>query len=671
MRTYWTAHGLAARGHDVHVITNALEVQPPYRMLMQQEDWERCEGTYNAGSVRVHWTDPVDRSQSYIPMASPFISKLSSITARVHRERHLNVILSHYLEPYGVAGYLASQMTGVPHVVRMAGSDAGRLWHHPQLEELYDHVLRSAETVIAARTVAERAILRGVEPIRIVPGGDFIVPEDVFSPNGPLLDLARLRRDAEADPDSRELVWGTFSGNRPYFGIYGKLGESKGSFALLEALYRLKLAGHDIGLVALAHGPADVEKRFRTLARRLGLSDRILQLPFLAHWRVPEFIRSCLAVCCLEQNFPINFHSPIVPREVLLCGGCLVAATEIIRKIPEYESLPHGYGCIAIPDVNDVATLTQTLASITVDPAPIGAMGKRGRRFTRAMQDKTPFPQQLESVLQGAAERRPPPSVRVASPTMAGSSQDRDRFPLTRLAAGAYGCPVSCATDGSSFDLMQARKTLKTVEMAEIKMTALPRASFAAAIRVEIAIAEAEDEAAGDNSTENSDGLFRLQIQRWALDDGAINGLFPYRNPSTRLVSFDFDVSAFHTVQTAADFPAEVPGRPSHLVVFGSSACCRPPVHIDSRTAAILRQINGNSTVADVIKQFIGTECSETAGKEQAWIENLFKLGLIWLREARPGDTKGMAGQPFFNERSASQPARRRKTQPHRILPAV
>ena len=113
---------------------------------------------YGTGSVTVHWTDPVDRSQSYIPMASPFVSKLAAIAARVHSECPFDVIYSHYLEPYGVAGHLAAQMIGVPHVVRMAGSDAGRLWHHPQFEALYDHVLRSAEVVIAAGPVAERAI---------------------------------------------------------------------------------------------------------------------------------------------------------------------------------------------------------------------------------------------------------------------------------------------------------------------------------------------------------------------------------------------------------------------------------------------------------------------------------------------------------------------------------
>ena len=46
-----------------------------------------------------------------------------------------------------------------------------------------------------------------------------------------------------------------------------------------------------------------------------------MQLPFLPHWRVPEFLRGCLAVCCLEQGFQITFHTPIIPREVLFISS--------------------------------------------------------------------------------------------------------------------------------------------------------------------------------------------------------------------------------------------------------------------------------------------------------------------------------------------------------------
>ena len=57
------------------------------------QDWRAARhGTAPARST-VHWTDPVDRSQSYIPMASPFVSKLAAIAAQRARRapvrRHL------------------------------------------------------------------------------------------------------------------------------------------------------------------------------------------------------------------------------------------------------------------------------------------------------------------------------------------------------------------------------------------------------------------------------------------------------------------------------------------------------------------------------------------------------------------------------------------------------
>src|SRR5262249_6194479 len=225
MRTYWHVHGLAALGHEVHVVTNAKEAVSPFRMYMRPEDWARCQASYGAGSVTVHWTDPVDRSQSYIPMASPFVTKLAGTAAGVHAKAAFDVVCSHYLEPYGVAGHLAAEIIGVPHVTRMAGSDAGRLWPPPQFEPLYDHVLTSAEAVAAVGAVAERAIARGVAADRITPGGHFSIPEQLFTPLGPRLDLNALRNDVARDPDFRELLWGGLVPDRPPFGVYGKLGE--------------------------------------------------------------------------------------------------------------------------------------------------------------------------------------------------------------------------------------------------------------------------------------------------------------------------------------------------------------------------------------------------------------------------------------------------------------
>jgi hypothetical protein len=125
VRTFAYAHGLAARGHQVHVVTNADEVRPPYRVFMRPEDSSLCEAEYGSGLVKLHSTEPVDRSQHHIPMASPFVTKLASLALEVCASEAIEVIFSFYMEPYGIAGHLASLSLGIPHVVRTAGSDAG------------------------------------------------------------------------------------------------------------------------------------------------------------------------------------------------------------------------------------------------------------------------------------------------------------------------------------------------------------------------------------------------------------------------------------------------------------------------------------------------------------------------------------------------------------------
>jgi glycosyltransferase involved in cell wall biosynthesis len=626
MRTYRTAHALAARGHEVHVVTNAKEVAPPFRMHMRAEDWARCEAQGPAGSVTVHWTDPVDRSQSHIPMASPFVSKLASIAARVHAQQPFEVIFSHYLEPYGVAGYLASQMTGAPHVVRMAGSDAGRLWHHPQLEPLYDHVLRSADRIVATGAVAERAAARGIDPRRIVPGGAYAIPEDSFSPEGPVLDVAAIRDEAERDAELRGMLWGGFAGGKPHIGIYGKLGDNKGSFALLDALHRLKRDGLAVGLVALAHGRPDVERRFRERAGDLQLAGDVLQIPFLPHWRVPEFLRSCLAVCCLEQDFPIGFHSPIIPLEVLLCGGCLVASTELIRKLPQWHRLPHGYGCVAVNDVNDVEELSGKLAPIVRRPELAGTVGARGRSFAQGCQEDTEFPDKLERILMAAARRDALPEATADRDLEAPDTTTPDRFPLTRMIGAHLKMPPRQLDSPDD-----ARRVLAAIEAAVASgNVALRRFMPAVDAECRIAAAQADQETRVRRETP-ADPLFRIDPAGWALDDASLGGLMPVRDAGLRILRFEHDISGYLGIESIEDFPQTADAGPNYIVLSGADADAEPLL-VDRFTARILELSDGTRTGDEIVRQLDREFGATDDADHLAWIENLLVSGLIGMR---------------------------------------
>src|SRR5262249_17358409 len=253
----------------------------------------------------------------------------------------------------------------------------------------------------------------------------------------------------------------------------------------------------------------------RRRAGELGLTDRILQLPFIPHWRVPEFLRGCLAVCCLEQDFPIGTHSPIIPREVLMSGTCLVGSTEVIRKLPSYDRLPHGYGCIAIENVDDIDVLSARLGVIADNPETAAAIGRRGRKFASEWQQDMQFPRALERILDAAVARQP---VSVASRRPSDrrrAGTEASRFPLTRFVAarradGSHAEDVPF-TASAQKDLAWARRVLENVERSLATGDTSCQA-LALAIRTEVAVAVAEEETDKAPSAESIDPLFRLQL---------------------------------------------------------------------------------------------------------------------------------------------------------------
>jgi hypothetical protein len=389
-----------------------------------------------------------------------------------------------------------------------------------------------------------------------------------------------------------------------------------------------------------------VEERFRAQARDFGLADRILQLPFLPHWRVPEFIRGCLAICCLEQDFPIGFRTPIILREVLLCGTCLVAATEVIRKLPGYSQLPHGFGCVAIEDVNDVDTLSKRLAAIVADPAPALQVGARGREFACALQRAESFPHGLERALEAAAAGRPirsdgPPPVDAA----AAQQEAGSRFRLCQLAAGVVEC--------TDWDAGTARKPLAATEIPDLpwarELLAAIKQRIAdghqhllglvPAVEAEIAVAAAECDADATSTGEPDDPLFRLRIERWGVTADDLAGLICVRDPHLRALAFDFDVGALAAVRTAEDLAKPPASRRSYIVAFGRPAGRyggrRDPLIIDAAAARILDLSDGTRRACEIVAEL--NREGRLVGEDAAFkrIESLFAHGLILLRDKR------------------------------------
>ncbi len=109
MRTYWSAHGLAARGHEVHVVTNAKEAVAPFRMHM------RCGGLEALrGGARWRLGDgALDR-----PGRSLAVLHSDGQSVRLEARRHrgagaFRAAIRRHLFP--LSGALWGRRTGSPH----------------------------------------------------------------------------------------------------------------------------------------------------------------------------------------------------------------------------------------------------------------------------------------------------------------------------------------------------------------------------------------------------------------------------------------------------------------------------------------------------------------------------------------------------------------------------
>ncbi|HYF10115.1 MAG TPA: glycosyltransferase [Candidatus Paceibacterota bacterium] len=318
--TYWLAQNLSELSHKVSILTNADEVEDESRLSLDDEDRALLTGYWRRDSIVLRSTKK-ERRHLYIPQGNPSVSKLVTLGLDLVAKEKPDVIWAFYLEPYGVAALLLSMLTGVPYTIRNAGSDIGRLMSSEQLRGMYAEVFRRAKKVYSTKRHLESLIALGVDPENVETPTSSRVPGNVFFP-------------AFYDEPQR-------STEKVVFGVYGKVNEAKGSPQLLKALALLKKRDVALQVKALwggRHLPSVLE-----LKRDLGLTEEEIEVrPFVAHWKVPEFIRSCHAILFLENNFSIAFHGPGIPVEVLSCGRYLVTTEEVAAKARSANLLtPH------------------------------------------------------------------------------------------------------------------------------------------------------------------------------------------------------------------------------------------------------------------------------------------------------------------------------------------
>lgn len=353
-QNYWLARGLGERGHEIFIVTNAYEVSADYRIKLSDRDIDE----YQPDGVIVYNTNPFIKS-SYIPYANPFVTKLSSIATKIIKDFDIDVIYSHYFEPYCVAGYIAKTLTSKPLIVRHAGSDISRLYNDSNLNWLYTEILQNSDLVISPPSTAEVIKSLGIKT-EIDSSAKSGVNNNFFSPNISPIDWNDFIEDYK---------------NEPVILMYGKAGETKGS---VDILHILKYLRSNFKFVYITS--PNSFSYLKSISKELSIENNVKLVSFVSNIEIARFIKASSIVCFLERNFPIPIHSPVIPREVMAVGTCLVISEEIFNKQYYKEKLNNFQNIVCINPLAHVES-AKVIDKLLTDQGKREEIGYGGRKI--------------------------------------------------------------------------------------------------------------------------------------------------------------------------------------------------------------------------------------------------------------------------------------------------
>jgi len=308
-KAYWLAKALGERGHEIHIVTNAWEVECDYRENIESSD---LVGNYQPKGVRVHNTDPFIEP-AYIPYSKPYTEKIASLAIDIINEYDLQLIDSWYILPYVISGFLAKIITRKPQIMRHAGSDMSRLLSSPYLRTLFTSIFEKVDKIVTYPSMRERFLSLGISEERLFLNTKVSVDTKAFNPEAKPIDLS-VYTNLNVD----EL---------PIITYIGKIGATKGIYELIEAASKIK---DNFLLLFVSKGKG--LDRFKEAIKKLGLHDKTLFINFVPPWRIPSIIKKSTCVVIPERDFPVAQHTPILPREVMAVGKCLILSDELYSK---------------------------------------------------------------------------------------------------------------------------------------------------------------------------------------------------------------------------------------------------------------------------------------------------------------------------------------------------
>jgi N-acetyl-alpha-D-glucosaminyl L-malate synthase BshA len=319
---------LAKRGHEVRFIT-------------YEVPFELQEGQYE--NVKVDLVDVLEYPLFRYP---PYTVALASRMAQVTQKYNLDLLHVHYAIPHAVSAYIAQQMTGIPYVVTLHGSDVHTLGADPSYQPATRFAVESANAVTCVtkhicQTAEQTLGIRcAVKPIT-----NFTDP-NIYRPNA-----------CEFLPDNkkRQLI------HVSNFRAVKRVND------LVTAFAQIADEVPDVDLLLIGDGPTRPE--VDRLIRKFELNNRI---------RCPGFKRDVYQYLRCSEAFALSSELEGAPLSLLEAMSCaLPVISTAVGGIPEI--IQDGENGLLVP-FGDIDAYADKLYAILTDSSLAMELGQAARQ---------------------------------------------------------------------------------------------------------------------------------------------------------------------------------------------------------------------------------------------------------------------------------------------------
>ena len=346
---YRLAKGLGERGVEVFIATNAFQTEAAYR---ENIDLNNAELLAKLQPKNVFLYSLEKNPPKHIPYSQAYLSRLVNLGLKIIGERGADLIYAHYLEPYAAAGFILKKITGLPLVIKHAGSDIERILPGDDFKYFLGRVLMGADALLTNKKWYYLWRSFGVSSKKLINFGTMINDRE-FSPDGNRFEFSKFNLEAST------------SKNIPILTYIGKTGENKGIAEMFEALEGIE---EDFRLVFLSNEASDKTKSLIG-GLRIGrnLQRKFLRVGFLPPWEIPSVLRVSSALLCLENNFSIKNRRQVLPREAISCAAPVIFSREIFDKFKAgFPKTAPNFN--VVENVQNTAILKEKLRGIILNP---------------------------------------------------------------------------------------------------------------------------------------------------------------------------------------------------------------------------------------------------------------------------------------------------------------